>query len=94
VFQHKEIPLSMPTPVISDTDDIYAHVETTASVVPEATMSVVIPVETPVMSPLVLKSGEPKGWKGELEELQGTLDVIEGRVKILRESLKNLDSLD
>jgi hypothetical protein len=32
--------------------------------------------------------------KLEVEELHCTLDVIEGRVKILRESLKNLDSLD
>jgi hypothetical protein len=94
VFQHREIPLSTPTPVISDGDDAHAHVETTASVIPEATMSVVIPVETLVTSPLVWKSGDSKGWKEELEQLQGTLDVVEQRVKVLRESLKNFDSLD
>jgi len=94
VFQHREIPSSMavfPTPVISDD----AHFET--SVAPEATMSVVIPVETPVTTPVLewTLPDESKGWKEELERLQGTLDVVEERVKVLREGLKNLDhSLD
>ena len=89
VFQHRDIPSATPTPIISDEADV----ETTVVVVPEATMSVVIPAETPTTTPVLETSGS-KGWKEELEELQGTLNVVEQRVKILRESLENLDSLD
>ena len=86
VFQHREIPSPStgvyPTPVISHDD--------ATTVAPEATMSVAIPLETPVGPPVF----ESKGWKEELEQLQGTLDTVEERVKALRESLNNLDSLD
>ena len=93
VFQPREIPSSTaiyPTPTISD--DV--HVETT--VAPEATMSVVIPMETPVISPLLETTlpDESKGWKEELAQLLGTLDAVEQRLKVLRESMNNLDSLD
>lgn len=95
VFQHRESLSSTavyPTPIISHVDDD-AHVETT--VTPEATMSVVIPVETPV-TPVLASTlpGESKGWEEELAQLHGTLDAVEQRVKVLRESLKNLNSLD
>ena len=102
VFQHRESLSSTaayPTTIISHDDD--AHVGST--IAPEATLSVVIPMETPATH-LVLEtitpvlettlSGESKGWKEELEQLQGTLDAVEQRVKVIRESLKNLDSLD
>jgi hypothetical protein len=92
VFQHRESLSSTdvyPTPIIISHDDD-AHVETT--VAPEATMSVVIPMETPVLETTL--PGELKGWKEELEQLQGTLDAVEQRVKVIRESLKNLDTLD
>jgi len=91
VFQHREIPSSTPTPIISDDHDV----ETT--VAPEATMAAVIPMETPFTTAVLLETmlpGESKGWKEEVEGLQGTLDDVEERVKVLRERLKNLDSLD
>ena len=94
VFQHREsLPTAVyPTPTISHLGDD-AHVETTLA--PEATMSVVIPVETSV-TPILESTltGEFKGWEEELQRLQGTLDAVEQRVKVIRESLKNLDSLD
>jgi len=88
VFQHREILSS--TDVYPTTAIISHDVETT--VVPEATMSAVIPVKTPVLETTL--PGELEGWTEELERLQGTLDAVEQRVKDLRESLKNLDSLD
>ena len=87
VFQHWEIPTSTavyPTAINSQVVDV----ETT--VAPEATMSVLIPMETTPVFELT----ESKGWKEELEQLQGSLDAVEERVKVLRERLKNLDSLD
>ena len=100
VFQHRESLSSTavyPTPITShDVDD--AHVE--ATIFPEATMSVMIPVETPVVletiTPILGTTlpGESKGWKEELDRLQETLDTVEQRVKDIRESLKDLDSLD
>ena len=95
VFQHRESLSSTavyPTPAISHLVD-NAHVGMTLA--PEATMSVVTPVETPVAH--ILEStlpGDSKGWKEELEQLQGALDAVEQRLKVLKESLKNLDSLD
>ena len=91
VFQPREIPsltAVYPTPVNSDEDD--AYVKTT--VAPEATMPVEMPAETPVsVSHPVFLAG---GWKEEVEQLQGTLDAVEQRVKDLRERLQNLESLD
>ena len=85
VFQHRE---SLSSTDVYPTTPIISHdVETT--VAPEATMSAVIPVETPV-----LETSELRGWNEELERLQRTLDGVEQRVKDLRESLTNLDSLD
>ena len=89
VFQHREIPSSTPTPIISDGD-----LEMTAA--PEATMAAEIPMETPFTKAVLdtMLPGESKGWKEEVEGLQGTLDAVEERVKVLRERLKNLDTLD
>ena len=90
VFQHREIPSSTPTPIISDDGDLKT------TVTPEATMAAEIPMETPVTK-FVLETmlpAESKGWNEELERLQGTLDGVEERVKVLRERLKNLDTLD
>ena len=94
VFQHRESVSTVvyPTPTISHLVDD-AHVE--AVLAPEATMSVVTPVETsdiPVLESTL--SGEFSGWEEELQRLQRTLDAVEQRVKVIRESLKNLDSLD
>jgi hypothetical protein len=97
VFQHHRESLATTSSVYPTTATIVvddAHVKT-MTVAPEATMSVVIPVETTPASVLELTlPGESKGWKEELEQLQGTLDAVEQRVKYIRESMKNLDSLD
>ena len=62
VFQHRE--KSIIDGCIPHTTPIISHdVETT--VAPEATMSAVIPVETPV-----LETSEARGWNEELERLR------------------------
>ena len=48
------------------------------TIAPEATMSAVIPVQTPV-----LKTSKLRGWNEEVERLQRTLDAVEQRVKVL-----------
>ena len=88
--QHHQETLSTvyPTPSITE----FVDVETTPA---QPTMSAVIPVETPVLESMI--PGETKGWQEEVQRLQETLDVVEQRVKAIRESLisvANLDSLD
>ena len=76
MFQHRE--KSIIDGCIPHTTPIISH-DVEKTVAPEATMSAVIPVETPV-----LETSEVRGWNEELERLQRTLDAVEQRVKVLR----------
>ena len=85
-----ETVLEIPSPSTGVYPTLVNSHDDATTVAPEVTMSIVIPLETPVAPP-VFESDESKGWKEKLERLQGTLDTVEEMVKVLREGLNNLD---